>query len=463
MDDLYYSSGSGLCEVLLLAAGLRGGKMRRMVCVLVLMSCISLAVMPAGASDYMLGIFGNANMDDTIDEDDIAYVEGIIDGTNERTELADANYDSEIDEEDITQIEQIIRGEEEELTLIDMIDRTVTVPRPIERVVSGPPDPTRLIVALGEGNKLVGINSYGSTCLCYNSPEVAPICAAEVCGGKLFELPVVGWCVSIDNAELTLSLEPDVIFAYGASSTYSDAANTLQEQTGIPVVCVKSGGHKFEELYEAAELLGIILTKEDEAQEIVTFVQEKIDEVGEVTSEIPDDEKPTVYFASRGVEPSAYFGGVTTTTNFYEPLDIAGGINVAKDCGTSPGAAVDVSKEQIIAWNPDIIIVAHSFDTPLDEVNDVEVILSDPDLQTLDAVKNHRVYFSMYPYCCGTPQDRNLANMMYLAKLFHPEEFEDLDVEEEGNEIYEKFLGVDGLFTEYADATIWLREWLDSQ
>ena len=52
---------------------------------------------------------------------------------------------------------------------------------------------------------------------------------------------------------------------------------------------------------------------------------------------------------------------------------------------------------------------------------------------------------------------------MHLAKLFHPEEFEDLDVEEEGNEIYEKFLGVDGLFTEYARYLYWLREGLDKQ
>lgn len=58
-----------------------------------------LIIMPAVAADYTLGIFGNANMDDTIDEDDISYVEGIIDGTSEETQLADANYDGTIDED----------------------------------------------------------------------------------------------------------------------------------------------------------------------------------------------------------------------------------------------------------------------------------------------------------------------------------------------------------------------------
>lgn len=46
----------------------------------------------------------------TLDEEDIEYVHGIIEGTNEVTELADANYDGDVDEEDIAQIEQIIDG-----------------------------------------------------------------------------------------------------------------------------------------------------------------------------------------------------------------------------------------------------------------------------------------------------------------------------------------------------------------
>ena len=62
--------------------------MKRMICEAVMMLCVLLLVMPAVASDYTLGIYGNANMDDVIDEADIGYLEGIIAGTNEATELA---------------------------------------------------------------------------------------------------------------------------------------------------------------------------------------------------------------------------------------------------------------------------------------------------------------------------------------------------------------------------------------
>jgi iron complex transport system substrate-binding protein len=78
---------------------------------------------PSFASDYTLEIFGNANNDDTINQDDIEYVRGIIAGTNEVSELADANYDSRIDEEDAKHIELIINSEEKELTIKDSANR----------------------------------------------------------------------------------------------------------------------------------------------------------------------------------------------------------------------------------------------------------------------------------------------------------------------------------------------------
>jgi iron complex transport system substrate-binding protein len=211
-------------------------------------------------------------------------------------------------------------------------------------------------------------------------------------------------------------------------------------------------------MYEHIEFMETVLDKEEEAKELIAFCKEKIDKVREVTSEIPDDEKPTVYFSTRGYGSGSHWG-ITSTTGLYDPLDLAGGINVAKGISGST-----VSKEQIIAWNPDIIIIATGFGAHQAGWTDpVESALADPDFQTMDAIKNCRVYHAIYPYSYGRPQDRNLVATMHLAKLFHPEEFEDLDVEEEGNEIYEKFLGVDGLFTEYARYLYWLREGLDKQ
>jgi iron complex transport system substrate-binding protein len=130
----------------------------------------------------------------------------------------------------------------------------------------------------------------------------------------------------------------------------------------------------------------------------------------------------------------------------YDPVEIAGGINVAEECiGES---SVVVSKEYIIAWNPDIIVMGSS---PSKEHSySIEDVLSDPDLQTLNAVKNKRVYYAK-GCMIGWDPATVVTEAFYFAKLFHPDEFADMDVEEECNGILERFYGVDDLYTEMAE------------
>ena len=78
-----------------------------------------LLILSATAQEFTLDIFGNANGDDLIDEEDISYLQGILDGENEKTDLSDANNDGKVDENDIDQIEQIIQGTESEIYYID--------------------------------------------------------------------------------------------------------------------------------------------------------------------------------------------------------------------------------------------------------------------------------------------------------------------------------------------------------
>ena len=322
--------------------------------------------------------------------------------------------------------------------ITDQVDRTVTFYRPVERVISTSRDSTRVLIGLDACDKIVGVQE--SPCPSH-MPEVA-----KACGGRLFDRPVVN---RKSNPELIVSLNPDVVF--GSSYT----ADVMQEKIGIPVVCFKFG-FTLEQINDGIEFIGKVLEKENESEEIISSIEERFDKVREVTSEINESDKPTVYFAMR----SYAMGGVVRTTNRYDPIDMAGAINVAKDCAGA--GSITVTKEQIIKWDPDIFIIA-DLGTKYKKVPPADTIYTDPDFQTLRAVKNGKVYPALYPYASGIPIDRNLANTFYLAKLFHPDKFEDLDVEEEGNEIFKLFYRDDGLFSEYADFTSWMREWLDSQ
>ena len=392
--------------------------------------CSSLVVMPVAADGDSfnqaykdtLTVYGNANLDEIINEDDIEYVRGIIDGTEDETQFADANYDGQIDEDDIAQIELIIAGGEDYLVILDMNNRTVTVPMPVERIVSSSRlDSTRMLIQLGAQDKIVGC-SYPDPSRSYDPIRYA--------APELEDLPDPGSYNDI-NVELVASLEPDVIFVVATVN-----ADEIQEKTQVPTIALTSAGDLW--VADMLRIIGAVTGNDEKARDLINYSKEKVDEIAEITSKIPDEDRPVVYCCGGGWAE----GDIICKCDGWKPeIYWAGGLNAAE----SPTSIV-VSKEQVIKWNPDVILV-HAGNTA-----DIEGILSDPVLQTINAVKNKRVYFIQIASNGGGVLGTHLAGVHYLAKLFYPDKFEDLDVEEEGNEIFEHLYGVDGLYTILAEA-----------
>jgi len=426
---------------------------------LVITAILLVSVPVSAASDYTLGIFGNANEDDTINMQDVTYTELIILEYEDATQLADSKYDDRINMQDVTQIELIILGREKEMTVLDMANRTVTVPKPIERLITRAPDDARLTIALGAGDKLVASEAAVKSCLCPTNwgeyIEGCLDCYNEILDGRMPDLPETSTRHTIDY-ELMASLNPDVIFTTGD-------ADLFVSKIGCPCVTFGYGTNEYNYngQYGRIELMGYVLGKRDEADNLIDFIESKVDMVRSVTDAIDESDKPTVYFAPRGCSKGFYDPkegrDFTRTVSSYEPLDIAGGINVARD---EPTGNLNVGIEQIIAWDPDYMFVACS---SADTKDAIDMIMESDDLKTVSAIENDRVYNCFYPYCRGRPPDRSLFNMIYMAKLLHPDEFKDLDMKAEGNEIFEAFLGVDDVFTPYADWLEWPREYLDTQ
>ena len=428
--------------------GNKGKKMKKKTLVLIgIAICVILLTSPVLASGGYSKIYGNANEDDVLDMRDVTYIKLVIFGKKPATTFADANNDGKISMLDIGQTKLIILRKEKELTFIDMADRIVTINKPIERVaLADLQDGINTLVQLGAEDKIVGITEgikkqgYGQLINPEPSSWWTPL---QVVAPGLKDLPTVGtW--NDPNLESILSLEPDVVFAYCARDL--GTGNTIQDKTGIPTVCLTNlGGSSFAKLdnLEIYRLIGEIVGKEERGEELISYTNEKVEEITDVTSEIPDSERPRVYMA-------AWMVYLTKTPLHYDPIDVAGGMNVAKG-SEADFIMVEVSKEQIIAWNPDIILI-HRVPTSKSHVwgNKREDILTDPDLQTVKAVKNERVYYTK-GFCAGWDPATGVAETLYLAKLFHPNKFEDVDVAEDCNKILERFYGVDGLYTEMAE------------
>ena len=428
--------------------------MRRMlalVLVLILLaSAVPLAITPAAAYETKIPFAGEDNeltKEELVNDAILPYMLG--EGNLKLDDVGDASW-----------VYAYWNGQPEMIT--DTENREVTFCRPIERVITKEPDTARLVIAVGAGDKLVASEQAVKSCLCPTTFEIFDQgclnCYYTILDGRMPDLPETSTRHTIDY-ELMASLHPDMIFTSSITN-----AGDFENKVGCP--CVVAGGsgsvYEYESgLYGQIEVVGKALEKEDEAQELIDFIESKIDMVKSVTDTINESEWPTVYFAPRGCSKGFYDPkegrDFTRTVTNYEPLDIAGGINVAKD---EPGTSINVGIEQIIAWEPEYIFISCS--SP-DMVDAIDIVRNAEDLQSIPAIQNDTVYNCFYPYCRGSPPDRSLFNMIYMAKVLHPDEFADLKLEKEGNEIFEAFLGVDGVFTEYADYLIWPREYLEAQ
>lgn len=394
--------------------------------------CALQAFLPASASDFTLEIFGNANMDDTIDELDIKYVQGIIDGTNEPTLLADANYDDTIDEKDITQIELIIDGEEKKLTLEDRAGRVVTINMPVERIIALHYMEASVIRSLDANDYIVGVGDE--------------ITKASTFFPELSQLPCVGKTWSPDP-EAIISLEPDLVL-FNAPIFGWGGPELVEAITPANITVFFSDFSDPPFYTDEVKKLAYILGKTVEGDEFIEWYESYINIIGNRTRELPESDKPRVFDTYSDWET---YGKDEIGSNpineklaLIGEIQLAGGINIAADL---PGNWITVDPEWVINESPDIVIL-QSWDNAIlgynvDDPSAVEAFrnefISRDGAEDLDAVKNGEVYI-----VAGFIRDRGwFIGVPYMAKLFHPELFEDLDPEAFHQEYLTRFQGLD--------------------
>ena len=310
-------------------------------------------------------------------------------------------------------------------TITDQIDREVTFYRPVERVVALGISQLRDVVILGAADKVVGIDStsaYGWYFCMQAHPE-------------LMDIPTVGGS-SNPNVEAILNLKPDVAFV----STSSHRADSIQEKTGILAVSVRGVRCNIEDFsgsYKSLRIGGKVLGKEDRAEWLNSYVEDELDRIRKITNEIPEEEKPKVY--------ALVWSGIKKTC-VYGPVEWAGGNNVAKEHLQSYGlASAQINPEQVLVWNPDVIFLGCTGDRV------AKLLETHPGLGETKAVKEGRVYQIFGPYCCWDLIQMPVETY-YMAKLLHPDRFQDLDVEKEANRMLKEVYGADDLYNKVQEA-----------
>ena len=295
------------------------------------------------------------------------------------------------------------------VTLTDQAGREVTIEEEPAKLVSGYYISTSLLIALGLEDKLAGIEAKADT---------RPIYALSA--PELLELPSVGTAKEFD-LEGCAALEPDLVIL---PLKLQASADTLEE-LGIDALVVNPENQEL--LGEAAELIGAATNTAARAKELLAFTAEQEERLAKA---LEGAETPSVYLAGN----SDFLSTAGSAMYQSAMIEMAGGANAAAEITDTYWA--EVSYEQILAWNPQYIVLAS------DASYTVEDVLADPNLEGCAAVENGNVIqIPGDAEAWDSPVPGGILGAVWLSSELHPEECPQADSEAVIHEFYETFYG----------------------
>ncbi|MDF9352652.1 ABC transporter substrate-binding protein [Escherichia coli] len=322
-----------------------------------------------------------------------------------------------------------------ERTFTDQIGREVKVPDKVDRIVVLQHQTLNLLVQMNATDKIVAVMSNWKQQLGSNYARLAPELSNKASLGDLTHV----------DAEKLVALHPQVVFVTNyAPQEMIDKISSL----GIPAVAISlrhdDEGERnklnpvmadeeqayVKGLYEGIMLIGNIINKPEEAKALIKATENGCRMVSNRLQLLPEEQRVRAYMANP--ELTTYGSGKYTGLM----MKHAGAVNVA--ASTIKGFK-QVSIEQVIEWNPQVIFVQNRYPAVVNEIQ------SSPQWQVIDAVKNHRVYLMPeYAKAWGYPMPEAMGiGELWMAKKLYPEKFNDVDMHKIVNDWYRTFYRTD--------------------
>ncbi|MBW6414860.1 ABC transporter substrate-binding protein [Methylacidiphilum fumariolicum] len=293
---------------------------------------------------------------------------------------------------------------------VDTEGHLLHVPQPVERIVTLGPVPVlnSLIFVLGVGRKIVsGLPPWARSPLWRWQGILAP---------QILNAPPLQSVENRPNLETLLALHPDLVVAS------PEIAKAL-EACKLPVFSLKLRSR--EDLPKAVRLLGVAVGAEEQASSYVSY-WERIDRiVSRVVAEIPREQRPRVLYCS--------LRSLSTPHRIVDRwIEDAGGQSLT--AGDRPSEEYRFSIEQLLVWNPDILIV--------EEPEEIELARKDARFASLSAVRRRRVLcMPMGVHRWGRRTVEEPLALLWAAQQFHPDQFHEYDLRSETREFYRRFFG----------------------
>ena len=302
-------------------------------------------------------------------------------------------------------------------TITDLADRTVEIPGNVTRVACLVGPSYEKVFMLGQKDRIALRTGMKRPWALLVNPD-------------LEKIPTTS-SAQDPNVEDLIEKNVQVVFFW-------DYPLPVQKMTdaGITVVSTQStrnvpdtieGFIEFEK--KEVQLFGEVLgpAAMHKADEYCTYFDEKVRYVTSRVAKIPAGERPNVYYV-RGPDALTTHGRNSYTQYWVE---MAGGIMVSRD--TEMEGLQQVSIEQVLNWNPDVIFMGR--------LDSTDAVMNDPKWSSVKAVKDGRVYVNPDGVMYWDYSSEGVLLMMFIAKTLHPDIFEDLDLVKEVKEFYRRFYG----------------------
>jgi iron complex transport system substrate-binding protein len=209
-------------------------------------------------------------------------------------------------------------------------------------------------------------------------------------------------------SEAILALEPDLVVA--AQIISEDQVAALRD-LGLNVYW-QANPLTYEELWENLRDFGLLTGHEAQTEALITSLEARVKAVQEKTASV--SERPSVFYELDATDPSnPWTAGSGTFIDYI--INQAGGTNAA---AALQGDYAQISSEELIATNPDVILLA---DAPYGTTP--ESVAARPGWEVITAVQENALY-PIDPNMMSVPGPRLVDALEETARLLHPELFE---------------------------------------
>ena len=304
-------------------------------------------------------------------------------------------------------------------TIVDMAGRRVELPMPgnIERVAILASPTVQLIYIVGEQDKLCAMTASQSRFKLFEKfyPRQAKIPAPRKSEADI-------------NIEALLATNPQ--FCIGSKADM----DVVDKSTNLPTAVVNTLAHTqfFECRKEEVRLFGKIFGKEERANRYCTYLDNTLANIKSKTSDIPENRKAKVYMGY-GPDHLVTYGG---DTYMQEKIVAAGCRNVADKLSTlggKEGGLSTVSPEQVLTWNPDIIVI---------DTGNPGDLANNPVWASITAVKNRNVFrLPVGGFMWNRPCAESAVLLpQWLALKAYPDRFRGINIEQEIKRYFREIL-----------------------